>query len=125
MDGFTVAYLTQKLEADVLIQLNESVEFGIAFLLVYFGFFLFLSFYAFKNHSSLPIFLAMVALIGGTVLSFFVEEMTDYINLIFSLYLIVFVVTIHRKLKQESVVLSIISYQAILLVLLEGLEYFQ
>lgn len=125
IDGFTIGFLASKYQMEFLIPIHESNVLSIVFLIYYFGFFLFLSIYSLRVHQLRVIVLSQAALIASTIIFFYVPDLTWIRDLSFALFVLLFVLGNHRFMKQNSHVLQVVSYQLILLVLLEGFEYFQ
>jgi hypothetical protein len=124
IDDFTVGYLSQKLELNFLYELSSSLGFNLIVMLVYFGFYYFLAGYAFKTHQSKSLLVLKIMLLSSAIGLFFIPHLSLFRDLSFFAFILLFVISVNRFSREENKVLSVVSYQMLLLFLLEGMEYF-
>lgn len=124
VDGFTVGFLAERFGAEFLIDVHKSQALGVVFLVGYFGYMLFLTFFLYKNHQLKWGALVSFALLILTITAFFFPDFYMVRDILFLVFLFFFYVSYHRFSKEKSKVLGIMSNQLLLLFFLEGLEYF-
>lgn len=125
IDEFSMGYLAQKYENNDLIYFSRSMSFSIAFLILNFGFYIALSAHLFKFTRLKWLLSVQIALILFTVFGLFLNDLPFLGSIIFSIYLISFIAAVNRLLPSENKVLSVLTYQFLLYLVLEGLEYLQ
>ena len=125
VDEFSMGYLAQKYENNNFIHFSRSTAFSITFLILNFGFYIGLSAYLFKFTKVKWLLVLQIALVLFTVLGLFLNDLPFLGSIIFSIYLISFIVAVNRLLPTENKVLSVLTYQFLLYLVLEGLEYLQ
>lgn len=124
IDHFTMGYLAEKFQNNGLLELTQTDTFSIVFLFGYFGSFLYFSVRTFSLHKRIIILLAQLILLLSTpVLMIFTTFSIDQ-DMSFHLFLILSIFIINRFNTANSKGFAVLSYQFLLLLLLEGLEYF-
>jgi hypothetical protein len=125
IDEFSMGYLAQKYENNAFIHFSRSMVFSITFLILHFGFYIALSSFLFKFTKLKWLLSVQITLILFTVLSLFLNDLPFLGSIVFSIYLISFIVAVNRLLPTENKVFSVLTYQFLLYLVLEGLEYLQ
>ena len=124
IDHFTMGYLAEKYQNNSLLELTQTATFSMVFLIGYFGTFLYFIIRLFKDHKKVTLFLIQLSLLlTSIVLLLFTQYSIDQ-DICFHLFLIASILIINRFNTSNSKGLAVLSYQFLLLFLLEGLEYF-
>lgn len=124
LDHFTMGYLAEKFQNNTLLDFTQSSAFSIVFLIGYFGVFTLLTAYFFKLHKKVFITVIQLIILFLTVFFLLFTDNSIDQDLSFHLYLILNIVLINQFNTSNSKGLAVLSYQFLLLFLLEGLEYF-
>ncbi|MEX1003484.1 MAG: hypothetical protein WDZ35_15300 [Crocinitomicaceae bacterium] len=124
MDGFTTAYLAQKWNLPQLIGLREMFWFSLFYLLIYFGFFFTILLITYNNIRSTWLLLVGALLLSTTITLLFVPGAEMIRDFSFFSFLLFFILMVNRKSEQNKQGMTVLSYQLLLLFLLEGMEYF-
>ena len=125
IDSFSVNYLSQKTGFTALLWLREQWLFQLLFLIGYFGFFGVISVLIYRKSRQLLLTLLNGVLLLSAVVLLFIPGFEMLRDTCFLLYLTVLIILINRKQEQLNTGFTVLSYQFLLLFLLEGVEYFQ
>ncbi|MBD3637872.1 MAG: hypothetical protein HUJ25_10995 [Crocinitomicaceae bacterium] len=123
VDGFTVAFVSEKINSDVLIIVSETLWFGALFILCYFGYFIYLSIYSYQQHQSTAILIIKLGLIMGSLTLFFIPDLAVIRDVVFFIFLLFFFFSYLRIQTKTDRVTGVMAHQFLLLFFLEGLEY--
>jgi hypothetical protein len=123
IDGFSANYLAQKFDLPIILRINESISFAIFYLIIYFGFFIFITLYLYRFSKVKWGVFSQLLLIAITLLLFSIEGYSWLRDIFFFIYLLNFYTVVNRFLKKNNQLLAVLSYQFLLLFLLESLEY--
>lgn len=116
-DGFTMNFLAQKLESNILYDLSMSPVFAILFLIGYFGYFIFLAIYWMKlNRLAGWILLLSILIICCINLFTHLEILNQWLFLI---TLLIFILTENRLNQTENKTLTVVSALLLLIFLIE------
>ncbi len=116
-DGFTMNLLAQKMESNILYDFSMSRVFALLFILFYFGYFVFLTFYWQKLNKTLAlILLGLVAVVVGLNLFTHFEQYNQWL---FVLALLGFVLIENRYNASDSITHKVVSAQLLLFLLME------
>lgn len=124
VDGYTVNYLATKGNPELWIALSNSMAVNWLFIICYFGFMAFFSVRLLVISSKKGVFTVPLVLLLGVCVFFFLPEQALIRDVLFMAYLALNILIINRLLKPEDRFSQLMSYQFLLLFLLESLEYF-
>ena len=124
VDGFTMGFLAEKFNNELLVTIYESETVSYLFIVFYFSFMLFLVIYSYLKHKLKLLLAIMIGLIIATLVFFFLPDLTTIRDIIFLTFLLFYYVSINRVMPNEDSVISVMANQLLLIFFLEGLEYF-
>ncbi len=124
IDHFTMGYLAEKMQNNWLLDLTQSTTFSVLFLVIYFGVFIIISFYFLRIHKKVLAFIVQLILLLITVIFMLFTQNSIDQDVCFHLFLILSILLINRLNINASKGFAVLSYQFLLLFLLESLEYF-
>ena len=124
IDEFSMGYLAEKYKNNVFLELSRSTTFSISFLVVYFGFYVFSTILLFSNTKNKGILFIQLLLIIATIFCLGLNDLPYLSPVLFSLFLLTYIYSVNSLLTRDDKVLSVLSYQYFLFLVLEGLEYF-
>lgn len=124
IDGFTVSYLAQKFESNSIIELSDNIIFNIGFILVFAVFWIFAIYKTWTINKSIVFTLLQLSSLILGLCFFFFFDLHLIGNLLFMFFTILWIWSHNKNQEKEHHVLNVLSYQLLLMVLLEGMEYF-
>ena len=124
VDGFTVSFLAQKFSSNLLIELSENLYLNIGFIVVYFSFWYTMIFMTGAIHKKIGLLLLQMIFLTATVLLFFFPEWSLLRDAVFLIFGLLFIYGINQSTEDKYKVFSVLTYQILLLILLESMEYF-
>lgn len=123
IDGFSANYLAQKMNLPFILKINQSFSFAIFYLFIFFGFFIFITLYLYRFSRMKWVLISQLLLIATTLFLFSIDGYSWLRDTFFFVFLLGFYLVVNRFLKENNQLLSLMSYQFLLLFLLESLEY--
>lgn len=123
IDGFTVEFLSQKMNNNFLADLNEQYWFNYSFMVVFFTFWIVLIWKGVKVHELKAIGALQVALLVSVLVVFFISDFSWLRDVLFMSLVVTWIFSINKLAKSKHEAFTILSYQFLLLILLEGMEY--
>lgn len=124
IDPFIMGYLYERKQIELAREIFDSNLISWLFLISYFGFMLFLSIFSFKKHQLTYILLINLILLAATIIFLLQPELKIDSTFTFFGFLVLFYLTVNRLMPSNHKVLSVLSNQFLLILMLTGLEYF-
>ena len=124
IDPFIMGYLYERQGIELAKQIFDSNAMSWLFVVVYFGYMFLASQFAYKSHKKAVVMIVKIILLIGTIIFLLKPEIGVDAGFTFFAFLILFFFTVNRLMTSPTKVLSVLSHQFLLILLLEGLEYF-
>jgi hypothetical protein len=124
IDDFSITLLSEKYQSNLLYELTTSVEFSWFFLFAYFGFFLYMSYLFYTESKKIWIMSISTLLLLFVILGLFHTNLSGLSGIVFLLFLAFQILTLNRYSTSENKVKKVLSFQFLLIIMLQSLQYF-
>lgn len=124
IDDFSVAMISEKYQTNVLFELTTTLTFSVFFLVFYFGFFFYICIFFYLIVPKKLYLISSIILLSATVIALFLSQMLWLSGFLFLLFLLVHIIVYNKFSRQDSKVAQVLTYQFLLVILLQSLQYF-
>lgn len=124
IDDFTVHYISSKFNSNLLVDLSENFWVSIGFIVIHFLFWYSVTLISKKDKDNSIVSVLQFTLLTATLILFFQPYYQILRDVFFVLFGLLFIYGVNKKGRENDPVFSVLSYQLLLLILLEGMEYF-
>ena len=124
IDDFSVGLITEKYHTNWLFELTSTQAFSLIFIIGYFGFFFLISYLFFLSYKKAEMLIASIILLIAVISCLFISEYVIASGPLFLLFLGIQIFSLNRFSTKESTAQKVLSYQFLLIILMQSMEYF-